>query len=162
MGGILYGTYTLPVIRYSIAALLVFSAGFLLFHGREAAHSGSWNYIVTHDDEYIYWALAQGSTASPASDANPFYYEERAERNPIPSYFTVSAAGKLAAALNIQVLALLPLWKILMPFSLWLAWSGCGDIARRCRCLFCSVRSFCTAAHNSRYSASPGRVTDWG
>ena len=120
MEGILYGIYTLSVIRYSIAALLVFSAGFLLFHGREAAHSGSWNYIVTHDDEYIYWALAQGSTASPASDANPFYYEERTERNPIPSYLTVSAAGKLAAALNIQVLALLPLWKILMPFSLWL------------------------------------------
>ena len=169
MGGILYGIYTLPVIRYSIAALLVFSAGFLLFHGREAAHSGSWNYIVTHDDEYIYWALAQGSTASPASDANPFYYEERTERNPIPSYFTVSAAGKLAAALNIQVLALLPLWKILMPFSLWLVlfgslgrlWGYSPGVSAAVSMLIL-LSSFCTAAHNSRYSASPGRVTDWG
>ena len=109
------------MIRYSVGALLVFVAGFLLFHGKEAAHSGSWDYVVTHDDEYIYWAIAQGSSASPVSDANPFYYEERTQSNPIPAYLTVTAAGKLAAALDIQVLALLPLWKILMPFSLWLA-----------------------------------------
>ena len=109
------------MIRYSAGALLVFVAGFLLFHGKEAAHSGSWDYVVTHDDEYIYWAIAQGSSASPVSDANPFYYEERTQSNPIPAYLTVTAAGKLAAALDIQVLALLPLWTILMPFSLWLA-----------------------------------------
>ena len=113
------------MIRYCIGALLVFSAGFLLFHGKEAAHSGSWDYIVTHDDEYIYWAIAEGSTASPASDANPFYYEERSTSNPIPSYLTVTAAGRLASVLNIQVLALLPWWKILMPFSLWLVLFVC-------------------------------------
>ena len=108
------------MIRYIVCALLVFTAGFLLFHGKQAAHSGSWDYIMTHDDEYIYWAIAQGSKVVPASDANPFYYEERALTNPIPSYLTVTATGRLAAALGIPVLALLPVWKILMPFSLWL------------------------------------------
>ena len=73
-------------MRYAVGALALFSVGFLLFHGKEAAHSGSWDYIVTHDDEYIDWAIAQGSTASPASDANSFYYEEPTESNPIPSY----------------------------------------------------------------------------
>ena len=108
------------MIRYSACALLVFTAGFLLFHGKEAVHSGAWDYIITHDDEYIYWAIARGSMASPASDANPFYHEERTHTNPIPAYLTVTAAGRLAAALDIPVLALLPLWKILLPFSLWL------------------------------------------
>ena len=107
--------------RYPLLALLLFSTGFLLFHGREAAHSGSWDFIITHDDEYIYWALARGSMEQPAADANPFYYEERLPGNPLPAYLTVTAAGKLAAALGIGVLSLLPAWKILMPFSLWLA-----------------------------------------
>ncbi len=113
------------MIRYAIGSLMLFIAGFLIFHGKEAAHSGSWDYVVTHDDEYIYWAIAQGSTASPASDANPFYYEERTRNNPVPSYLAVTAAGRLAAALDIQVLALLPPWKILMPFLSWLVFFLC-------------------------------------
>lgn len=112
-------------MRYTACALLVFACGFSLFHGREATHAGSWDYIITHDDEYIYWAIAKGSMAAPASDANPFYYEERTRTNPIPSYLMVTAAGRLAAALDIQVLALLPWWKILMPFSLWLMFFLC-------------------------------------
>ena len=88
------------MIRYSACALLVFTAGFLLFHGKEAVHSGAWDYIITHDDEYIYWAIARGSMASPASDANPFYHEERTHTNPIPAYLTVTAAGRLAEQLR--------------------------------------------------------------
>ena len=106
---------------YPLLALLLFGAGFLLFHGREAVHSGSWDYIITHDDEYIYWAIARGSMYAPAADANPFYHEERLTRNPLPAYLTVTAAGKVAATLGVGVLSLLPAWKILMPFSLWLA-----------------------------------------
>ena len=106
---------------YPFLALLLFSAGFLLFHGREAIHSGSWDFIITHDDEYIYWAIARGSMDTPAADANPFYHEERLTGNPLPAYLTVTAAGKLAAVLDIGVLSLLPAWKILMPFSLWLS-----------------------------------------
>ena len=113
------------MIRYIIGALLVFIAGFLLFHGRQAAHAGSWDYIITHDDEYIYWVIARGSMETPLRDANPFYHEERVRTNPIPSYLTVTAAGRLAAALDIGVLTLLPPWKILMPFGLWLAFFLC-------------------------------------
>ena len=106
---------------YPLLALLLFGAGFLLFHGREAVHSGSWDYIITHADEYIYWAIARGSMDAPAADANPFYPEERLTGNPLPAYLTVTAAGKVAATLSVGVLSLLPAWKILMPFSLWLA-----------------------------------------
>ena len=84
--------------RYPFLALLLFSAGFLLFHGREAIHSGSWDFIITHDDEYIYWAIARGSMDTPAADANPFSHEERLAGNPLPAYLTVTATGKLAAA----------------------------------------------------------------
>ena len=154
------------MIRYSVCALLVFTAGFLLFHGREAAHSGSWDYTITHDDEYIYWAIARGSMAAPASDANPFYHEERNLTNPIPSYLTVTAAGRLAAVLDIQVLALLPLWKIPLPFSLWVvffsAWFACGtipwELAPPWRCSCCSARSLCTAPRSLPYFASRARV----
>jgi len=106
-------------------AFLVFVVGFFLFYGREAVSSGSWKYIITHDDEYIYWMIARGAADTPRSDANPFYYEERGRTNPIPAYPTVSAAGYLAKMAGVPVLALLPPWKIFMPFFLWLTMFIC-------------------------------------
>jgi hypothetical protein len=108
------------IARLAGGAFLVFAVGFFLVHGREAFFSGSWKYTLTHDDEYTYCVIAKGTAETPRSDANPFYFEERGRANPIPSYLVADLAGNLAKALGIPVTYLLPVWKTLVPFLLWL------------------------------------------
>lgn len=102
----------------SAAVLVLFIAGFFIFFGREAASSGSWKYVITHLDGFQYWGMADGASENPSSEANPFYYEERGQSNSFP-YPWVSFTGKLARALNLPVLAFMPIWQIFMPFLLW-------------------------------------------
>ena len=99
---------------------LLFTAGFLVFYGKERAASGSWRYVMSHDDEYLYWSMAKGVRQVPRSDGNPFFTEERGKRNPYVTNPTIINMGNLAHALGIPVLAFFPLWKIGMPFLTWL------------------------------------------
>lgn len=99
-------------------AFLVFFSGFFIFHGREAATSGSWRYVMTHGDEYGYWAIAKGASEIPKSDANPFYYEERGASNPIP-YTGSELTGLFTRFFKVPLMALFPVWHIGMPFLLW-------------------------------------------
>lgn len=111
--------------RLVLWAAGVFVLGFLLFHGREAQHSGSWNYILTHDDDYAYLAIAEGYTQDPPSDANPFYHEERGRTNSPLDYATVAMVGSLAVALDVPVPWTIPAWKIFMPLLLWYTLTWC-------------------------------------
>lgn len=100
--------------------LFVFVAGFFILHGREAATSKSWRYaVIRHDDEYGYWSTAKGAAETPRSDGNPFFYEDRGQRNTIP-YTTAEWTGLIARFLHIPVMAFFPVWHIGMPFFLWL------------------------------------------
>ena len=99
--------------------LSLWVAGFFLFHGREAAASGSWDHILTHDDDYIYLSFARGFAQEPPSNANPFYFEERGRTNSALDYVTVAAVGVTAGLLEIPVTYFVPAWKILAPFLLW-------------------------------------------
>lgn len=122
---------TLPGMRQAVPvkmllwALGVFTLCFLLFHGREAALSGSWDYILTHDDDYLYVSIANGFAQDPKSDANPFYHEERGRTNSPLDYAAVALVGTLAAALDVPVPWFMPFWKILIPLLLWYTLSFC-------------------------------------
>lgn len=105
---------------FILSVFLVFTAGFLIVYGREAGASGSWKYVITHDDEYSYWAYAKGSSQTPPSDGNPFYYEEIGRRHASP-YTFANIIGWFAKVFGVPVLFFFPLWHIGMPFILWLA-----------------------------------------
>ncbi|MEE2657503.1 MAG: hypothetical protein VX733_03300 [Candidatus Latescibacterota bacterium] len=97
----------------------------MVLHGREAKISGSWDYVLTHDDEYVAWVMADGASEIPSSDANPFYLQYRGVQNPILYYPTVVLFGRLARLLGDRAIGLLPLWKIGMPFVCWLTLWWC-------------------------------------
>lgn len=106
------------------SVLLLFTAGFVLFHGKEALNSGSWKFVITHNDEYSYWTLAQGASETPTSESNPFYYEERGHRNTIP-YTTATLTGWLSKLLHIPVMSFFVPWHIGMPWLTWLIFYLC-------------------------------------
>ena len=111
--------------RLLLWAAGVFVVGFLLLHAPEAQFSGSWDYILTHDDDYGYLSIAQGYTQDPRSDANPFYHEERGRTNSSLDYAAVAVVGLLASALDVPVPWLMPAWKILTPLLLWYTLTSC-------------------------------------
>ena len=91
----------------------------MLFHGREANLSGSWDYILTHDDDYLYASVARGYAQTPISDGNAHYYEERGRTNSPLDYAAVAATGLVSRVLDVPVPTLLIGWKILVPFLTW-------------------------------------------
>ena len=105
---------------YVFSVLLVFALGFFIFHGKEAAQSGSWKYVITHHDEYSYWAYAKGMSETPPSDGNPFFYEDRGLRHSVP-YTTANLVGILSKIFHLPILFFFPVWHIGMPFLSWLA-----------------------------------------
>ncbi len=104
---------------------MLFAAGFVLLHGREATHSGSWRYTITQADEYAFWVIADSFADRPISDGNPFYFEQTGERNPPFAYPAVAFVGHLAAASGVPAIYFLPVWKIGAPFLTWLALWWC-------------------------------------
>ncbi len=113
------------IVGLCVAVLSLFTTGFLVFHGNEATASGSWDYILTHDDDYIYLSFARGFSQKPASNANPFYFEERGRTNSVLDYVVVAAVGLGAELLDIPVTYFIPPWKILAPFLLWVTLWTC-------------------------------------
>ncbi len=104
--------------HWAFGVLLLFTLGFFIFHGREARTSGSWRYVITHNDEYGYWAIAKGASETPTAESNPFYAEEGGRRNTFP-YTTSTFTGWLAKLLGVPVMFFFPVWHIGMPFVLW-------------------------------------------
>jgi hypothetical protein len=113
------------VLGWALAGFLLFVAGFLLLHGREALASGSWLYVITQADEYAFWVIADSFADDPISDGNPFYFEQTGQRNPLLAYPTVAAVGYLAAVVGVPAIYLLPLWKIVAPFLTWIVLTWC-------------------------------------
>ncbi len=116
---------------WTLGVLLLFTVGFIIFHGREALTSGSWRYVITHNDEYGYWAIAKGASETPTSESNPFYAEEAGRRNTFP-YTTSTLTGWLAKLLHVPVMFFFPIWHIGMPFVLWLTFYLCLTRIWRC------------------------------
>ncbi|MDA0336434.1 MAG: hypothetical protein O2782_14820 [bacterium] len=112
-------------MRWALAGLLLFAAGFVLLHGREAMLSGSWRYTIAQADEYAFWVIADSFADDPISDGNPFYYEQMGERNPPFAYPVVAFVGYLAAVMGVPAIYFLPVWKIGAPFVTWLALWWC-------------------------------------
>ncbi len=108
------------VFTYILGAFLIFTAGFFIVHGREAKASGSWDFVITHDDEFYYWAVAKGASQTPMSDENPYYYEEMGQRMSLP-WTTAILTGRLAKLLRVPVMTFFPIWHIGMPFVMWLS-----------------------------------------
>lgn len=132
----------------TLSVLLLFCVGFLLLHGRVAHESGSWDYTITHDDEYAFWVIADGFARAPRSDANPFYAEHAGETHSILSYPVVAAIGTMSGRLGVSVLAFLPLWKTGAPLLAWLLIWGClvriwgvrrGPAAALVLCVLCGT-----------------------
>lgn len=112
------------ILGYILGALFLFTAGYVIVHGREAKASGSWDIVITHDDELLYWAVAKGASQSPMSDENPYYYEEMGSTMSLP-WTTAILTGKIAKWLNVPVMNFFPLWHIGMPFVMWLSMFLC-------------------------------------
>lgn len=102
------------------AVLLLFAGAYFAAYGPIARQAGSWKYVIYHHDEYSYWMYAKGATEIPASDGNPFYFEEMGKKQTFP-YPTCILIGFLSRLFNVHVFAFHPLWHIGMPFVLWLS-----------------------------------------
>lgn len=105
--------------------LLLFTAGYFIQYGREAANSGSWQFVINHDDEWSYWLYAQGYAQAREYGINPLYYEDRYSPYLLP-YPTAQIIGGLARFFSVPVLFFFPIWHIVAPFLVWFAlfWSA--------------------------------------
>lgn len=104
---------------YAAGVFFLFLAGFFILFGREAAVSGSWKFVMIHDDEYRYWVDTRNIAEKQFED-NPFYFEELGRVRPFPQPVSW-ILGKLAKGLRVSVLFFFPVWHIVMPWILWLA-----------------------------------------
>ncbi len=107
-----------------LAALFIFTAGFFFLFGRNASVSGSWKYVINDRDDYLYWAYAKGASEVPASDGQPYYFEDRGKSHQIP-YLASLIIGKLAKLFHVGVLTFFPFWYILAPLLTWFALWQC-------------------------------------
>jgi len=127
--------------RMSVGVLLIFAAGFLAGSGREAAVSGSWQYVLQHDDEYAYWMMAEGGRFKPRSTQNPFYREDLGVEDRFHPSPWILAFSRLAGFADRPVLFFYPVWKIFMPFLVWCAVTFCAvrhwGFARRPAAMTC-------------------------
>lgn len=115
----------------ALGVFLLFAMGFFVFYGKESVNSGSWRYVISHDDEYLYWAMAKAVGQTPRSDGNAFFAEERGRSNPYLTNVTAITLGLVAETLGIPAIAAFPLWKIGMPFLSWLSMWMCLAILWR-------------------------------
>ncbi len=100
------------------AGFLFFITAFFALHLKEVVASGSWKYVLMHNDEYGYWAFTRGAAETPVSDGNPFYFEQKGDTHTVP-FTTTLLIGRLAHWLHLPVMVFYPVWHILMPFFLW-------------------------------------------
>ena len=100
--------------------LFLFASGFFIQYGREARASGSWKYIITHEEEWLYWTYAQTYSQASEKGLNPFTYEER-HSFPVLPHPTTQAIGALARLFHVSVLFFFPFWHIGIPLLVWLA-----------------------------------------
>ncbi len=107
-----------PFILYPVLAFLVFLAGYLLFYGRLASISGSWDYVMRTSDDSLYWITARSLAQGSPGGANPFYAEAAEEPHAIP-YPAVTGMAWLSKGTGLPVLTFFPLWYIGMPLLLW-------------------------------------------
>ena len=107
-------------LGFLLFVLFLFSSGFFIQYGREAALSGSWKYIMNHQEEWLYWNFAQAH-AQAEKGPNPFSYEQRESSAHLLSYPTTQGVGSLARLLKVNVLFFFPFWHIGAPFLIWLA-----------------------------------------
>ncbi len=120
----LLAVFRSKLAAYVLGGFLVFLTGFFIIFGREAKTTGSWDYVMIYDDEFFYWAVANGISQTPPSDENPYFFEDMGKRMSLP-WTTAIGIGMLAKWLHISVMNFFPLWHIGMPFVTWLAFFLC-------------------------------------
>lgn len=111
-------------LAFALAAFLVSAGGYFVYFGRQTALTHSWKYAIADQDEYGFWAYADGASESPSSAGNPYFYEERGRRPVIP-YPVPEAAGLLARFFRVSVLFFFPLWHIGMPALVFMSLYYC-------------------------------------
>lgn len=107
------------LLIYTLAAALLFTAGFFIHFGQEAKASKTWGYVMSDGDDLTYWTIAKGRTMTPRCDGNPYYYEEQGTRHIIP-FTTAEIIGLVSKYTGISLSWFFPAWYILMPFFVWI------------------------------------------